>query len=401
MINDRYKIIKKAGEGRSKVFLCRDKLRNNAEIAIKILPLKAVEEEQKGFRDEYFLLKKLNHPDIIKVFEFGSVVSMEEEDDAYRISPGSKFFTLEYFEGKELYRFENLDDEEKLIKIILRIASVLYYLHQSAFIYFDLKSENILVKENNGNPEIRFIDFGLAARLTDSDEIRGRGTAEYIAPEVLRNEKFDHRIDLYSFGIMLYRIVYGKFPFQTGDQLKIYKAHLDEEFNFPQSSYSNKITNVIKTLVSKEPDKRYFTSIGILDYFNPSKVDEFKNEWVRIPVFTGRKDIMSAISSHIEKEDDGQILVMKGNEGAGKSSLLHELDYKYSDSILISGEDNIESSLWRFLLRKVIYDGRIYPKLSTEALEQGLSILDNKSKNLVEDLRSFLLKLQRITSLFL
>ncbi len=77
MINDRYKIIRKLGEGRSKVFFCKDILQKDGEFAIKILPAVVDKEEQKSFRDEFYLLKKLNHPNIINVFEFGIVVSFK------------------------------------------------------------------------------------------------------------------------------------------------------------------------------------------------------------------------------------------------------------------------------------------------------------------------------------
>ena len=130
MINDRYKIISKLGEGRSKVFYCKDILRKDTGLAIKILPALVSIEEQKTFRDEYYLLKKLNHPNIINVYLFGTIVSLDEEDRIAGISEGSSFFTLEYFNGSELYDFPGISNEPGLIRIICQISSVLYYLHQ-------------------------------------------------------------------------------------------------------------------------------------------------------------------------------------------------------------------------------------------------------------------------------
>ena len=82
MINQRYKIIKKIGEGRSNVFLCEDYENSNANFAIKILKPDVSNEEKKNFRNEFFTLRKLEHPNIIRVEEFGSVLISENESVA-------------------------------------------------------------------------------------------------------------------------------------------------------------------------------------------------------------------------------------------------------------------------------------------------------------------------------
>ena len=213
MINGRYKISGKAGEGRSTVFLCEDTLKLNSQLAIKVLPPSVNGEEKKAFRDEYFLLQKLNHPNIISVFDYGVIVSLDEDDKIFQVNKGSSFFTLEYFEGVELYETKNLDNENVLTDVICQISSVLYYLHQSAYIYYDLKSENILVKEKDNQPVIKFIDFGLTTRIKEIDNVSARGTSEYIAPEILRKDAIDQRIDLYSLGILLYKTIIRQVSF--------------------------------------------------------------------------------------------------------------------------------------------------------------------------------------------
>jgi len=393
MINDRYKIIRKVGEGRSKVYCCEDALRNETELAIKILPETASAEEQETFRDEFHLLKKLNHPNIINVFEFGTIVSLDKEDEQFEISAGCKFFTLEFFDGPELYECLGIKNESQLIKIICRISSVLYYLHQSAFIYYDLKSENILVKNINGEPVVKFIDFGLASHTHESSGVRAKGTAEYMAPEILRNDKIDHRVDLYSFGILLYKVIYGRFPFATGNLLDIYKAHLDEQFEFPSSAHKPQIVNLVKRLLSKEVEKRYFTSIGILEELDHLNLKNYKNDWVRIPVFAGRMDSLSVISAYIDKQNNGEVFIVRGSEGAGKTTLLNELNYKYKNAILITGEENSEAYLWMMLLRKILYKEPIFRKLNPETIQKGKRLLKGHSQNLIEDLKALFIEI--------
>ena len=393
MINGRYKILKKAGEGRSTVYLCEDILKENSLLAIKILPYSVSNEEREAFRDEYFLLQKLSHPNIISVFEYGEVKSSGEGDKVFNISAGSPFFTLEYFDGVELYESQGLDQKNILVDILCQISSVLYYLHQSSYIYYDLKSENILVKVKDNQPVIRFIDFGLAARINNADKLSARGTSEYIAPEILRKEEIDHRSDLYSFGILLYKALYGKFPFSVKDQLGIYKAHLNEQFGFPESPLGNKLVDVVKVLLSKDPDERYYTSVGIINEIAPSRLQDLKKDWTRIQTFTARQDAFSIISSYIEKENGGEVLTIKGAEGAGKTRLLQELNHKYSSSFILSNDQKTPGNIWNLFLRKILYQGNIYTGIDPETRELAVRLLEGKSTNLAEELKTVIVKL--------
>ena len=143
MINERYLIKKKLGQGRSTVFLCSDSEFPDRDQAIKILSPDAPPEEISSFNNEFFVLRKLNHPNIIKSNELGTVVKMNGEEDG--ISLNSRFLTMEYFDGLGLIKYEKLNDEKVLLEIIKQLCSVLYYLHQSNYIYYDLKHENIAV----------------------------------------------------------------------------------------------------------------------------------------------------------------------------------------------------------------------------------------------------------------
>src|SRR5512139_243150 len=159
MINTRYEILKKLGEGRSKVFLCRDIEFRENEYAIKILPANVDKRERDAFLKEYFTLQKLEHSNIIEAYELGTVLHSDGEEE---IEIGSTFMTLEYFEGEILQSSKNIREEKILREITKQICAALYYLHQSKYIYYDLKPENILVSFRDGNPSIKLIDLGLA-----------------------------------------------------------------------------------------------------------------------------------------------------------------------------------------------------------------------------------------------
>ena len=204
MINTRYEIIKKLGEGRSSVYLCTDVEFPGKEYAIKILPVGVNQIERMNFIKEYFVLRKLEHPYIIKPFGMGTVVHKDNEKD---IDIGSPFITLEYFNGNELLDSEEIYKEPNLREIVKQICSILYYLHQSKYIYYDLKPENILISFTGTNPEIRLIDLGLAEYSPSTSEFEIKGTAHYIAPELLKKESHNNSVDFYSLGIILYRIL--------------------------------------------------------------------------------------------------------------------------------------------------------------------------------------------------
>ena len=270
MINKRYVIKNKLGEGRSKVFLCNDSENPSEDVAIKILSEKADIVEKENFRNEFITLKRLRHPNIVQAVNFGTVVKIESPENG--IKKWSQFFTLEYFNGKPLLDYDNIKNEDSLRKIITQICSALFYLHQSDYIYYDLKPD-ILVNKVEGEPLVKLIDLGLAEKFNlGQDQLNSnkyvRGTAEYIAPELLKKEKYDNRVDLYSLGIILYRIVFRKFPFNTKNELKIYKAHLEQDFDFKRSNYSKELINVIKKLLEKEPEKRYTNSLEVLSDLN-------------------------------------------------------------------------------------------------------------------------------------
>src|SRR5690606_2929817 len=142
----------------------------------------------------------------------GVIVTTDGENE---ISTGSRFIILDFFEGTELLKFERINDYECLKEIIKQICSVLYYLHQSNYIYYDLKPKNILVGEKDGIINLQLIDTGFAHHLSSSAEYISRGTKEYIAPEILKREHHSHQVDLYSLGILLYKIVYKRFPFTS------------------------------------------------------------------------------------------------------------------------------------------------------------------------------------------
>ena len=386
MINDRYIIKKKLGEGRSTVYLCEDLELPETKIAIKILPANSSDEEAKTFLQEYFILGRLYHPNIIRSFEYGTVVTTK--DNKHGIELGSKFFTQEYYEGISLLSDSNLSNEEYLLEIIKQLCSALFYLHQSNFIYYDFKAENILIKEVDGKPHVNMIDFGFAKNILENEEYEIRGTAEYIAPEILKKEDHDHRVDLYAFGILLYKIVYGQFPFETNNELEIYKAHLEKEFEFPPTHYSEVLLNIIKKLLAKEVSERYFNSIQVLFDLGIDVNQKIKNDFMPARVVADRKDSFNILKKYISDEQSGEVFSVKGLEDAGKTSLLFKIYNEFENVIFLRGNYSKSGiDFLKLLLKKIFFNDFIYSNLSSELKEDIQNILSSNQENILSQMR--------------
>ncbi len=387
MINEKYIIKKKLGKGRSSVFLCEDVDIPGKDIALKVLPKNVDDFEKRIFKNEFFTLLKLNHPNIIRPFDYGSIQKIENEK--MKISSGSQFFSLEYYDGEELLNFSSIKDEKVLRKIITQICSVLYYLHLSNYIYYDLKPENVLVSLINGQPLIKVIDMGFAQNILDNEESVVRGTAEYIAPEILKNERLDNRVDFYSLGMLLYRIVYNGFPFSIRNELDIYKAHIEQNFEFPEANYSLELIEIIKKLLQKNPSDRYNNALEILEDLHVPIDDNLSKDWLPAKVFTNRKDSLTILKTYISDNSSSEVFSIRGSEGSGKTSLAYELYSHYGNAVFINNDTSLTGFKFiRYSVNKIIFNEFIFSKLNSELLESISSIFDNEI-DLVNKLKSF------------
>ena len=397
MINRRYSVTKKLGQGRSSVYLCEDGGQAGKNFALKILSANSSIEEQKVFKDEFQTIQKLDHPNIIQAYERGTVVEVSENEP---ISIGSKYLAMEYFDGSELLSFP-VSNENSLKEIIAQICSVLLYLHQSNYIYYDLKPENILISEINGRPFIKLIDLGFA-RLRTQENTNVTGTAEYLAPEILKNEPHDHRVDLYSLGILLYRLIYKKFPFQSQNQLEIYKEHIERNFVFPDTKFSKKLIDVAKKLLSKNPEERYFNSVQVLYDLNIPITQELYQNWVPVKVFSDRTDILNIVNRYVTTPSLGEIIVIRGFEKSGKSAVSRELYSRYENFIFLSNDRTKSGTqLIKFFLNKLLFNEFIFHKLPNETLELADKVFNNQSENLVNDLRLIVNKVSQLSRFIL
>ena len=387
MINTRYEIIKKLGEGRSSVYLCRDIEFPEKEYAIKILPPVKDNYEQEIFVKEFFTLQRLEHPGVIEAFEIGTVLHTDGETG---IEPGSTFITMEYFEGEELLSSIKIHDEKNLKEIVRQICAVLYYLHQSKYIYYDLKPENILVSFKGKNPQIKLIDLGLAEYSPSPSDYEIKGTAYYIAPELLKKENHNHSVDFYSLGIILYQIIYKRFPFDAKSELEIYKSAIENVFDFPPSDgFTKEFLNVVKKLLDKDVLKRYSSALAIIKDLGFSLDISITKEFLPARVYSCRDDAINALSKYCSDKSSSEVFTIKGFDGVGKTSLLRKLQELNTDAVIISEvKGKSAEGLISFLLRQIIFSKTVYPDLLNEEKLTLLNLLRRSEIEIIDELRT-------------
>ena len=221
---DNYKIICKLGKGSfGSVFKVKHKITGEIR-AMKIIKNTSVDDRlgvnNVKFLKEIQVLKELDHPNIIKIFE-------------YYLDNKNHYIITELLTGGELYETiikSHRFNEKKAAFIMKQILSALNYLHSKGIVHRDIKPENILVqnidkkKSKTDEIYIKIIDFGASIFFKENEILKLKvGSPYYIAPEVL-NKNYNEKCDIWSAGVVLYVMLTGKFPFVGQTSQKLFES---------------------------------------------------------------------------------------------------------------------------------------------------------------------------------
>ncbi len=210
----RYQVEKELGKGAMGVVYLGKDPKISRVVAIKTLALSQefdadeLEEVKARFFREAETAGRLNHPNIVTIFDAG-----EEHDLAY--------IAMEFLKGKDLVPYtkpDNLLPLPKVMSIVARVADALAYAQTQNVVHRDIKPANVMYEP--GSDMLKVTDFGIA-RITDSSKTKTGmvlGTPSYMSPEQLAGKKIDGRSDLFSLGVSLYQLACGKLPFE-GDSM--------------------------------------------------------------------------------------------------------------------------------------------------------------------------------------
>ena len=212
IVDDRYEVISKLGQGGfGAVYHVLDK-KLEIEKALKIMPdaITSDIEAMGSLRKEAITMVKLNHPNIVRVFDF------HDKGDI-------KYIDMEYVDGKSLsdLKLDSPDgklSERKVLDMAVQMAQGFSYAHSENVIHRDIKPQNILLSKNG---EIKIMDFGISETVKNSmSRISNTGTSGtliYMSPEQIQGKNVGNEADIYSFGVLIYELLSGKPPFNKGD----------------------------------------------------------------------------------------------------------------------------------------------------------------------------------------
>ncbi|KAL4435846.1 hypothetical protein ABPG74_015814 [Tetrahymena malaccensis] len=210
-----YEIIKPLGKGTyGCVYLAKQKREPQREVAVKVIGLNNIDKLPLQYiKREVQISKILDHPNIIKFIE------------TY-IDKKNIYIVMEYCSGGSL--LEWTFKEGDVLDVMKKLFQAVNYMHSRNIIHRDLKLENILFESESQNSDIKIIDFGLAKKVEDDDRRHTMvGSVAYMAPEVMFNKTYNKSCDIWSLGIIMYRLICGQLPFKSQQQIHQAKLYFD------------------------------------------------------------------------------------------------------------------------------------------------------------------------------
>lgn len=279
LLGGRYKIISVLGEGgMANVYLAEDIILQR-KVAVKVLRLDLQKDPQtiQRFQREALSTSELSHPHIVSILDVGT-------------DGNCHYLVMDYVDGSDLEEYIQHNNPillPKVIDIMDQILSAVALAHKHNVIHRDLKPQNILM-DKKGN--IKIVDFGIAIALNQSTMTQtntAMGSVHYMSPEQARGSMATKQSDIYSLGIILYKLLTGTVPFTGENAVAVALKHFQEKTpslrdknpNVPQA-----LENVVFKATAKDPRDRYKSALEMkadLDTcLDPKRKDEpiFKPE---------------------------------------------------------------------------------------------------------------------------
>lgn len=271
------------------------------------------------FDREYAALTRLDHPAIVRAYRYGHTPE------------GEPFLTMERVDGvpaqvyaKQLGRPGAPERTARVLAVGAQVARALAYLHDRGLVHRDLKSSNVLVRPDG---TVKLLDFGTARRLDPADAITRHGefvgTYAYAAPEQLAGRPVDHRADLYSLGVLLYRLLAGRRPFEGATPQELARQHLEVEptpLDEKVAGLPSAVAALVGRLLAKDPSGRPSSAWVVAESLE-GRVEPGAPQAVR-PDLLGREDALAVIEAWLDGAAEGVALLLSAAEGAGAGAVL-------------------------------------------------------------------------------
>ncbi|MHC4248857.1 MAG: protein kinase domain-containing protein, partial [Planctomycetota bacterium] len=245
-----YRIHNRIGQGAMGAVYKATQISMDRIVALKVLreDLVADREFVRGFLNEARTAGKLNHPNVVRVHDFGE-------------AGGVYYFSMEYVNGLTVEDVLKRDDRipvRRALEMTRQVAEALQHAHGLGIVHRDVKPQNIMVERRG---QVKLTDLGLArasrGRSTETGPIMG--TPHYMAPELARDRRCDQRSDIYSLGASLYHMLTGRVPFDGPDAIAVIDKHMNEPLVSPRkldAGVPQPVSDLVELMMAKNPGLR-------------------------------------------------------------------------------------------------------------------------------------------------
>jgi len=233
---------------------------NGRHVAIKVLVDYATAELVGRFEREAMIMAQFNHPNIVRLIESG-----RDQHELYIVMELLDGLTLD-----DMLRRKGKLSMELALAIIKPVIEAAEYIHEKGFVRNDIKPSNIMLT-NAGR--VCLLDFGITRpSLVDPNLAFDTGTGivigtpQFMAPEQLRGLSVDERSDIYSLGVMLYKMLTGRFPFESDNVMEVARAQIEETPLAPSErapELSPTIDHLLLKCLEKDPARRFQTATAL------------------------------------------------------------------------------------------------------------------------------------------
>ena len=252
---DGYRIVKVIGHGGMSTVYLADQASLGRKVALKVmLPEALADEVSRGrFENEAHTIARLQHPNIVGIYEVG------------RTADGLPFYSMPYLSHGHLAQRDLRGDQPRVAEILRVLLQALDYAHVRGVVHRDVKAENVLFDDND-RPQLA--DFGIALRRGSNPRLTSTGLAvgstAYMPPEQARGTTVDRRADLYSVGVLAWEMLTGSLPYNAADALSMAMMHVQNPVPRLPAALKH-WQKLIDTSMAKQPDDRYASAQDMLE----------------------------------------------------------------------------------------------------------------------------------------
>ena len=357
---ENYKKLNLIGEGSSsQIYRVRNEITDSIQAMKVISKTDCLMKDKKEILTEISILKKIDHPNILKLFEFYS------NNENYSI-------IIELCSGGELYK-EIVErgpfDEKYTSYVMYQIFSAVNYCHKMNIIHRDIKPENIMItnREKNGCLQVKLIDFGTAKIFEKGhQENKYVGSSYYMAPEIIKR-KYDEKCDLWSIGVIMYILLTGRPPFDGNDDdeiLENVKKGVFDKSSYPYPLLSSQSKDLIDKLLQYDPKKRISADQAI------------EHPWFKTAEFK-KKDKINSIAPELARELIGNMTKYRSD------NILKCAVIAYLVHHLTNTEECFEASKL-FIKIDLNYDGKIEKHELIQGFQKYWGISKDEAEEKVE-----------------